>query len=165
MNDNVPSSPVAEPAAKDPKQLEQSAGSKSKIKGIITLLLFALLPFVALAILWRDRCVRTSVQSLVGPSGEMVLEQVKVDCGPSMRVASEVRLRKIKDGKTADQETVLILPSSDTLKIAWADNKTVTIELPDSQSQIVRYRNEWSGVHVGIIGEVISSAPKGLENL
>ena len=82
-----------------------------------------------------------------------------------MSVASEVRLQKLDtEGKAMDEATVLILPSKDKLKIVWLDNETLTIQLPGNGSQVVKYRREWAGVRVSLLGDIISSAPKDIEN-
>jgi hypothetical protein len=82
-----------------------------------------------------------------------------------MSVATEVRLSKVKDSKLEDNSTVLVLPSDELLDIKWVDGKTLTIQLPGRQSQVVRYRREWAGVNVGLIGDIVSSVPKDLESM
>ena len=138
---------------------------KSKLKAATFLVVLALLPFLALTVLWRDRCHKTALQTVASPSGEMRAEQIIADCGPRMRVASEVRLERLKDGNPIDDATVLVIPSREKLNIRWLDAQTLTIQLPGSQSQVVKYRREWAGVKVSLIGDVVSSAPKGIETL
>jgi len=129
------------------------------------LVVLLLLPFLGLALVWKDRCKRGELQAVASPTGEFMAQQFKVDCGTSMAVATEVRLYKVKDGKLGDNSTVLVLPSEELLDIQWVDAQTLTIQLPGRQSQVVRYRREWSGVNVGLIGDVVSSVPKDLESM
>ncbi len=123
------------------------------------------LPFLGVMLVWKDRCKRAELQSVASPSGEFTAQQFRVDCGPSMAVATEVRLYKIKDNKLEDNSTVLVLPSDELLDIKWADAQTLTIQLPGRQSQVVKYRREWAGVNIGLIGDVVSSVPKDLESM
>lgn len=131
----------------------------------ISVVVLLLLPFAALALVWKDRCKRTELQSVASPSGEYTAQHFRVDCGPSMAVATEIRLFKVVGGKLGDNSTVLVLPSDELLEIIWADAQTITIQLPGRQAQVVKYRREWAGVHVGLIGDVVSSVPKDLENM
>jgi hypothetical protein len=165
MSENL-SHPNLGDSVSNPKEpVVPARGKGSKLKSGLVLVGFLLLPFLGVALVWKDRCKRGELQSVASPSGEFTAQQFRVDCGPSMSVATEVRLSKVKDSKLEENSTVLVLPSDELLDIKWVDGKTLTIQLPGRQSQVVRYRREWAGVNVGLIGDIVSSVPKDLESM
>ncbi len=125
--------------------------------GVIAILL---VPFFAVTILWHDRCPSSVVQTVVSPGGTFVAEQIIKDCGKTMPKAAEVHLFQLQEGKRGSEKTVLVLPTSDKLAIAWNAEDNVAITLPDHQSQVVSFKREWKGVHIALIGDIISSVPK-----
>ena len=129
--------------------------------GVIGILL---LPFLALTLLWHDRCPTTAVHAVTSPGGTFVAEQVIRDCGHAMPKASEIHLFKLLAGQRDAEKTVLVLPSTDNLTITWNAEDNVAINLPNNQSQVVTYKREWQGVHIALIGDIISSLPKTLSD-
>jgi hypothetical protein len=140
-----PNTPVS------PKRMILSAA------GVIAILL---VPFIAVTVLWHDRCPSSVVQTVASPGGTFVAEQIIKDCGKTMPKAAEVHLFQLKDGQRGSEKTVLVLPTSDKLTIAWNAEDNVAITLPDHQSQVVSFKREWKGVHIALIGDIISSVPK-----
>jgi len=127
--------------------------------GVIGILL---LPFLAVTVLWHDRCPTAAVHAVTSPGGTFVAEQVIRDCGQAMPKASEIHLFRMEAGQRKAEKTVLVLPSTDKITITWNTEANVAINLPNNQSQVVTYKREWQGVHIALIGDIISSVPKTL---
>ncbi len=140
-----------------------------KVRGIVILVvIFIVVPFSALALFWQDRCDQSVVQSIVSPDGRAVAEQVITSCGRSLKTASEVHLTKIDQGQRVGKEAaVLIIPSKTKMKISWdhglgTPGQILSIELPDGQSEVVRYKDTWGDVRIALIGDIVSSVPERL---
>ena len=121
-----------------------------KARGILILLLiFVGVPFALLALLWKDRCARTSLSVVPSPSGEYTVETTRVDCGPSMKVATEVTLTR--NGGARDQASVLVLAEEKGLSSAWDGEKKLVLTLPVN-AEVVKSRPEWQGIEIAVVG-------------
>lgn len=121
-----------------------------KAQGILILLLiFVGIPFALLALLWKDRCARTSLSLLPSPSGEFTAETTRVDCGPAMKVATEVTLAKTGDSR--DAVSVLVLAEEQGLSAGWDGEKKLVLTLP-ANAEVVKSRPEWQGIEIAVVG-------------
>lgn len=121
---------------------------KKNLKGILGLfVIFVVIPFGALAILWKDRCKETLIEEVGTEGGNLVAALISTDCGTSMKVATEVRLERREEGKTVAKETVLLLSGSTLLPLNWSDGPTLTIDVPEGVD-VVKRRGGWEGVTV-----------------
>lgn len=121
-----------------------------KAKGILILLLiFIGIPFALLALLWKDRCARTSLAIVPSPSGEFTAQTTRVDCGPSMKVATEVTLKKSGEGE--DEASVLVVAEEKGLASAWDGERKLVLTLP-ANAEVVKSRPEWQGIEIAVMG-------------
>lgn len=121
----------------------------SNVRGILILfLIFVVAPFAFLALIWKDRCQRTSVAVVRSPDGHWAAETTRVDCGSSMKVASEVTLREAEE---KDGESVLVIAEEKGLEMGWEDAGHLTLRLPPN-AEVVKSTSIWKGVAITVVG-------------
>lgn len=117
------------------------------LKGVFALFILLIgFPFGMLALLWKDRCHRTNVATSRSPSGEWVVETTLVDCGPSMKVATELLLRRDAE---KEGETILVMADKVPPTLAWQGDQNLTMTLPPN-AEVVKGKTEWQGVKIGV---------------
>ncbi len=118
-------------------------------KGIFLLLLiFVGVPFGLLALIWKDRCERTGLAVVRSPGGAWAAETTRVDCGPSMKVATEVTLHR--DGEKAG-ESVLVLAEEQKVVVSWEGDQRLIMQLPPN-AEVVKGKTVWQDVRISVIG-------------
>lgn len=132
-----------------------------RIKQILLfLLIFVGLPFGGLALLWKDRCKEAVIKEVPLLQAGFKALQVTTDCGPSMKVATEVRLTKPKESGSGDESaTVLLLAGKVDIPFYWGDGPTLHIDIPKDHD-VVSHKMSWAGVQM-----VFTNIPEPKTNL
>lgn len=124
---------------------------KGGVKGYLALfVIFVVIPFGALAVLWKDRCKESRIAEIPSSVDGLVAALITTDCGTSMKIATEVRLERRGPGDAKTSEVVLLVAGTPTLPVVWSDGVTgplVTIDVPEG-IDVVKYRRAFGDVAV-----------------
>jgi hypothetical protein len=98
------------------------------VKGWLLLaVIFVVVPGVGLTLLWKDRCVVQNVSTVSSPDGAWSVRVDHKDCGPAMKVATEVRVAE-KDAQ--DGELVMLLHGPHAVEATWGSPQSVSLKPP-----------------------------------
>lgn len=122
------------------------------IKGALgIIIIFFVIPFGTLAILWKERCKTERLAEVPSEYGDFVAARSSVDCGDTMKVATEVVLETHPAAGKGESETILVLSGVVDLPMRWSPGPTLTIDLPVT-AVVVKHKRAWKDVTIAFTG-------------
>lgn len=105
------------------------------------ILIFVVIPFAALALLWKDACVTTQVSESVSPDGRFAVSIFATDCKGHLKPATEVRLAVREDNQKNKAQQVLLYQGKELPEFLWPTQSVLRLNYPKGAEVVVRKTN------------------------
>lgn len=124
---------------------------RKKLWGIVAMLaVFIATPILLLMLVWKDRCVHTTKNSLLSPSGILQAVVIETDCGLAMSKATQLRIDEKRGNRWSNVGDVIVLQGVHPVMIEWLDTD-LQVGVPEG-AVIVKSREQVGDTKVVYIG-------------